>query len=89
MTHNKAENRIGRFRLSHEDLRRDWHNLLPVFGNFVIVQIIPRWDRSENEYVAYSPLFEIIPEICDAPEYELEIAMMPDGPAVIKAHCKP
>ncbi len=85
MTHNKADNRIGKFKIYHDMLRNGWHDLLPIMGNFVIVQASMDWATSATEYVAYSPLFDVVDDGVSAPEYALHIAIMPDGPALIKA----
>lgn len=83
------KNRIGRFTITHDAFRSQWEtNLLPIMGNFVIVDARYRYDTAEIEYLAYSPLFDVIDAAVAAPEYEIEIAMFPDAPAVIKAHRK-
>lgn len=81
----KSENRIGRFKLDHSLLKR-WEDQLHIMGNFVVVRAESWYSLQAIDYIAFSPLFEVWPEDQPAPEYELEIALMPDGPAVIKAH---
>ena len=89
MTHNKPENRIGRFTIFNDILRNGWHDLLPLMGNFVVVQTQIDLAMNTTEYVAYSPMFDVIEEFSSAPRYELTIAQMPDGPAIIKAQREP
>jgi hypothetical protein len=82
-----GEKRLGKFTLDLEVFKR-WEELPPLFGNFVIVEARYRYDLRSIEYIAYSGLFDVIDPGVSAPEYLLEIALMPDGPAVIKAHHK-
>lgn len=76
------ENRIGRFIVDAVEVT-GWQSLLPVMGNFVVVEARYRYDMRAIEYLAYSPLFEPWDEHCVAPEYEITVAQFPDRPAVI------
>lgn len=82
------EHRLGRFILPHWDMKNWESDLLPIMGNFVIVECRPRFDLHATEYLAYSPLFEVTEDFEAAPEYEIEIAKFPDAPAVISAKRK-
>jgi hypothetical protein len=82
-----TENRLGRFILHREVFHR-WEDMLPLMGNFVVIEAKFRWDTNCIEYLAYSNLFEPIEEGVAAPEYDIEVALFPDAPAVIKAHRK-
>lgn len=79
------KHRLGRFILHQADLRRWETNLLPLMGNFVVVDASWRYDLNAIEYVAYSPLFDEIEGGIVAPEYEITVAQFPDAPAVINA----
>ena len=85
MEHNKPDNRIGRFRISELEIRNGWHDLLPFYGNFVIVDVRRHFDKGELEYFAYSPLFEAVGDWSEAPEYIITVAKMPEGLTVLKA----
>jgi hypothetical protein len=54
-------------------------------GNFVVVESRYRFDLDAQEFLAYSPLFDEVPEYVEAPLYEIEVAMFTDAPAVISA----
>lgn len=65
-----------------------WEDQLPMMGNFVVVESRFRLDLDGYEYLAFSPLFDVIPEAMAAPEYEIEVAWFPNAPAVIRAYRK-
>lgn len=81
-------NRLGRFRISEESLRKDWRELLLLFAQVVPVQITHDWSQRANEYLGYSDLFEEFEEISDAhaaPLYDLTFTRNLDGGGDIKA----
>jgi hypothetical protein len=80
-------NRLGKFWI-HWSVFPTWQDALPIMGNFVPVHAQHRWDLRAVEIIAYSPLFDPVPENVAAPEYELEISFFPHAPVVIKAHRK-
>jgi len=82
------KNRLGRFILGRRDLNQWESRIMPIMGNFVIVESRWRHDIDATEYLAYSPLFDVIDPNCEAPSYEITIAEFPDAPAVIGARRK-
>jgi hypothetical protein len=46
--------RIGRFRISRELIRRNPAELLPLFAEMVVVEAQMRWEYDSIEYVALS-----------------------------------
>ena len=78
---------MGKFRMSWVLVKeRGWGDLLPLMGNFFIINTEHHLHLAEITYTAYSQLFDKIAEGDPIPLYELEIALMPDAPAVIKAY---
>lgn len=80
----KTENRIGTFTLSGDYLR-EWQELLPLMGNFVIVRCEYMYANQQMVYTAYSPLFDVSPEECAIPEYNIQITLNDFGPATVIA----
>ncbi len=80
-----VKRRLGRFLLSELYLDR-WEELLPLMGNFVVIETRYRHDLNGIEYLAYSPLFEPIPDSAVAPEYDIQVTLNDFAPATI--HCK-
>lgn len=78
------ENRLGKFKL-RKDLLRDWQELIPLMGNFVVVEARYGYDFDSILYTAYSPLFDICPEHCECPEYDIKITLDGFNPATITA----
>lgn len=78
-------NRIGSFEM-HREFLYDWErlNLCLMFGNFVVVHAQADWAKDTVCYVAYSPLFEEVPDNTAAPEYDI-ICDSNTIPATIKA----
>ena len=64
------ENRIGKFKVTGSFIRGYWPDLLPMFGNFVPVEIRYDWMTQTVEYTAYSPLFDICDGF-DPPIYDI------------------
>jgi len=79
-----VKHRLGRFKLDQEYMHR-WEELLPVMGNFVIVDVQRQYDTHKMEYLAYSPLFEEIEEYIKAPDYEVVVTLNDFGPAQVTA----
>lgn len=79
------KHRLGRFYLYDSDMGRWESNLLPLMGNFVVVEARFRFDLRAIEYLAFSPLFDEIDPNIAAPEYEITVAQFPDSPAIISA----
>lgn len=63
--------RIGRFTVSGY-LLHDWKQLLPLMGRMVVVRCEYLYHMECAEYVAYSELFEEVPDYCEPPRYEIE-----------------
>lgn len=78
------ENRLGRFKILRE-VFKDWQELLPLMGNFVVVEARYAYDFNGIYYMAYSPLFDICPEYCECPEYDIKITLDGFNPATITA----
>jgi hypothetical protein len=80
------KNKLGTFTIARALLLR-WSEILPIMGNFVIVHAEPRWDLDEVQYIAYSELFEEIPEHTSAPQYQITVTPSKDpfAPAIITA----
>lgn len=78
------KHRLGRFKLDQEYMYK-WEELLPLMGNFVIVDVQRQYDTRKIEYLAYSPLFEEIEEYVKAPDYEVVVTLNDFGPAQITA----
>jgi hypothetical protein len=66
------------------DYLERWEELLPLMGNFVIVEARARYDLQGIEYLAYSPLFEPVPHGVEAPEYNVVVTISDFSPAVIR-----
>ena len=66
-------NRVGKFKMSHRLLRADLDNIRWVLSHFVIVRAESLYYDDTIEYVAYSELFDEIPEGEIIPEYEIII----------------
>ena len=82
--HAVAENRLGRFSIRAEMIER-WPELLPVFGQAVIIRCFPNELGRKFVYVAYSPLFDVLPIDQNAPEYLMAVREMSDGSVEVKA----
>lgn len=80
----KTNHRLGRFVISQMELRT-WEEWLPVMGNFVVVEARFRYDLAAIEYLAFSPLFEEIPDNVEAPWYDLMVTCDGFKPATIVA----
>ncbi len=74
--------RLGRFLMKRDYLAR-WEELLPLMGNFVVVDTRFRYDCDAIEYMAYSPLFEEIADGMEAPEYDVVVTLNEFAPATI------
>ena len=77
-------NRIGKFKLSADYLEK-WEELIPLMGNFVPVKVEFSYSEQSLLITAYSPLFEQVPELIQAPEYEIIININDFSPAEIVA----
>lgn len=75
----EAERRLGRFRVSRTLLDKNWRLLKPLFENVVPVYVENRFHEDSMEYVAYSELFEVVPEGIRIPEYEFVFGKKKDG----------
>jgi len=78
-------NRIGKFAISDDTLRKDWRELLVLFAQVVVVEAQHNWGRQTVEYTAYSDLFEEVDVFCVPPNYEFTFARNLDGRVDIKA----
>lgn len=68
------ERRVGIFRISTDVLHMQSHEvLLRVFANFIIVRAETLFAERCIEYVAYSPLFGVVDEGEEFPEYEIRM----------------
>jgi hypothetical protein len=85
MNHFK-EHRIGKFKVSREFIRNgDTKKLLDFFGNFIIIDIAHNYAYEHSDYVAYSLLFDSVPEGEVAPEYVIEMHEHSDGKITYRA----
>lgn len=62
--------RVGRFRISRLLLRNSPSELLPVFGQVVILETAYHWGSDSMEYTALSAHFEEKPEGVEPARYE-------------------
>jgi len=73
------KNRVGRFRISNELLRTSPYKVKLIMSKVVVVRCDSLFYMNALEYVAYSPLFDIIEEGYVPQDYEFSI----DGKKVI------
>jgi hypothetical protein len=66
-------NRLGQFKLSSELLRSGlgWPALLPLFARMVVIRAEFIFASDVIEYTAQSDLFEVSPDHCVPPEYDI------------------
>ena len=74
-------NRIGQFKISASLLRDGlgWPALLPLFSHMVIIRAEFIYASDVIEYTAQSDLFEVSPDHCVPPEYDIIGTTKPDG----------
>ena len=69
--------RLGYFYVSDVVARNYWEELLPVMASVVPIQVEFRADLCAFEYLAFSHLFEEVPEGMVAPCYECILTKVP------------
>ena len=77
-TKNDILKRRGRFKISRRMIENDPMLIKRIMGEMIIVRAELMWIGDEIEYVAYSKLFDIIPEQEESPFYKI-IFMMDKG----------
>lgn len=67
-------NRIGRFKISSEIIRKGkYEDVLKLFSNFIVLRCEHNYTQDTFDYVAYSPLFKEVPEGSIGPEYLITV----------------
>ena len=77
------DNRLGKFRATRHFLCRFWRSFLP-HNSFVVVDVTWIWPHEVGDFIAYSPLFDVIPEGSAIPEYQITFSRE-DGKTTVKA----
>lgn len=72
-------NRIGRFHLDEDLVRRHASKLGPVFRDIVVVWANQRFDTLTIEYLALGLPFEVVPTGTRAPEYTVDLTYSDEG----------
>ena len=76
---------IGRFRISGAFLRTDMASLLQMFALMVPIRCGHLFAQDTFEYVAYSVLFDKIPDAEEIPRYRIECEDAAPGQVVVRA----
>jgi hypothetical protein len=70
-TNIKPERRIGKFYVFANLVDNNWMGLLKIFSCFVILRAEYLYAGERFEYIAYSPLFDILDLGAEPPIYEI------------------
>lgn len=66
-------NRRGRFRISHDVLRRDYRAAMAALEDVLVVRAESLFGSDCIEYVGYCPSFEPVERGAEAPFYEAQL----------------
>jgi hypothetical protein len=69
-TKQRPPRQLGVFRVSRVTMQR-WEDLLPLFAQLVVVRCEFHYAEDEFEYVAYSPVFNDVPDGTAPLKYQL------------------